>query len=66
MCTTRLAEPTEREPEVERGADHDDHVGLGLEQRRVARERQLVVSGQAPSTEPVRTNAAPAGSRPRA
>ena len=49
----RVAEATERQPEVERRAGHDDDVGLALEQAACARERELVVGGQAPAAEPV-------------
>ena len=41
------AEAPERQPEVERRADHHHHVGLGLEQTAGPAERQLVVGGQA-------------------
>ena len=43
----------EREPEVERRADDDDDVGLGLEQPPGAAEGELVVGGQAAPPEAV-------------
>ena len=48
-----VAEPAEGEAEVERRADHDHQVGLGLEQAPGAAEGQLVVGGQAPPAQPV-------------
>ena len=49
----RVAEPSERQAEVERRADHDDDVGLGLEQAARPRERELVIGGKAAAAQPV-------------
>ncbi len=49
----RVAEPTEAEAEVERGAEHDDEIGALLQQPAGAQERQLVVGGQRAAAEAV-------------